>query len=170
MSTHLISPGYFSRLPCFPACFYIFLHIWCFIFFLFVPCVLCLLERSGPVRRYYGGDPAIGAPLNFYPVEFEDYSPGVEIIQLGCEKNRLCNFCGRYYPKVFTQFNFYPVKSIFISPGSKDYLTGACPVAPVDGTGALPAKFFENDSVADLSAGIVAGLIVAIFCRYINEL
>jgi hypothetical protein len=50
----------------------------------------------------------------------------------------------------------------------------------------LPAKTFENDSAADLSAvtvaglsavtvaglsaGIVADLIVALFCRYINEL
>jgi hypothetical protein len=32
------------------------------------------------------------------------------------------------------------------------------------------AKFFENDSAADLSAGIVAGLIRAPFFRYINEL
>jgi uncharacterized protein YfiM (DUF2279 family) len=58
------------------------------------------------------------------------------------------------------------------------YLTGACPVAPPDGTGALPAKTFENDSAADLSAGIVAGLsagivaglILSPFFRYINEL
>jgi hypothetical protein len=41
-------------------------------------------------------------------------------------------------------------------------------VAPADGTGALPAKIFENHSIADLSAGIVADLIGAFFCRYIN--
>jgi hypothetical protein len=42
------------------------------------------------------------------------------------------------------------------------YLTGACPVAPPDGTGALPAKTFENDSAAYL--------IWSPFFRYINEL
>jgi len=47
--------------------------------------------------------------------------------------------------------------SIFL--WGETYFSG---VAPSDGTGALPAKIFENDSVAYL--------IGAPFCRYINEL